>query len=71
MRILAKHTDGYYYKAKILKYYSKYSCYIAWDDNTTKDRIKSIKNIIKIPKKTQKNSGINYLLISSLLLEGT
>ena len=50
MNILAKYKDGYYYKAKIVKIYSKYTCYIKWEDNTSNDRIKSIKDIIVIPK---------------------
>jgi len=71
MNILAKYKDGYYYKAKILKIYSKYTCYIKWEDNTSNDRLKSIKDIIVIPEEKYTNAGIDYILLSSLLLEGT
>ena len=71
MNILAKYKDGYYYKAKIVKIYSKYTCYIKWEDNTSNDRLKSIKDIIVIPEETYINMGIDNILISSLLLEGT
>tara|TARA_B000000477_G_C5910321_1_gene150594 strand:- start:191 stop:409 length:219 start_codon:yes stop_codon:yes gene_type:complete len=70
MNILAKYKDGYYYKAKIVKIYSKYTCYIKWEDNTSNDRLKSIKDIIVIPEETYINMGIDNILISSLLLEG-
>jgi len=70
MNILAKYKDGYYYKAKIVKIYSKYTCYIKWEDNTSNDRIKSIKDIIVIPEETYINMGIDNILLSSLLLEG-
>ena len=71
MNILAKYKDGYYYKAKILKIYSKYTCYIKWEDNTSNDRLKNIKDIIVIPKEKYTNAGIDNILLSSLLLEGT
>jgi hypothetical protein len=71
MNILAKYKDGYYYKAKIVKIYNKYSCYIKWDDNTTIDRLKSFNDIIIIPKNEENKAGIDYILLSSLLLEGT
>ena len=71
MNILAKYKDGYYYKAKIVKIYTKYTCYIKWDDNTSNDRLKSFKDIIIIPKEPYANMGIDNILISSLLLEGT
>lgn len=70
MNILAKYKDGYYYKAKILKIYSKYTCYIKWEDNTSNDRLKNIKDIIVIPKEKYTNAGIDNILLSSLLLEG-
>lgn len=70
MNILAKYKDGYYYKAKIVKIYSKYTCYIKWEDNTSNDRIKSVKDIIVIPEETYINMGIDNILLSSLLLEG-
>tara|TARA_B110000444_G_scaffold194597_1_gene184934 strand:- start:336 stop:554 length:219 start_codon:yes stop_codon:yes gene_type:complete len=70
MNILAKYKDGYYYKAKIVKIYSKYTCYIKWEDNTSNDRHKSIKDIIVIPEETYINMGIDNILLSSLLLEG-
>jgi len=70
MNILAKYKDGYYYKAKIVKIYSKYTCYIKWEDNTSNDRIKSIKDIIVIPEETYINMCIDNILLSSLLLEG-
>lgn len=66
MNILAKYKDGYYYKAKI----GKYTCYIKWEDNTSNDRLKSIKDIIVIPEETYINMGIDNILLSSLLLEG-
>ena len=53
-----------------LKIYSKYTCYIKWEDNTSNDRLKSIKDIIVIPEETYINMGIDNILISSLLLEG-
>ena len=71
MNILARYKDGYYYKAKIVKIYSKYTCYIKWDDNTSIDRLKSTKDIIVIPEEQYDNIGIDNILISSLLLEGT
>lgn len=71
MNILAKYKDGYYYKAKIVKIYTKYTCYIKWDDNTSNDRLKSFKDIIVIPKESYDNIGIDNILLSSLLLEGT
>ena len=71
MNILAKYKDGYYYKAKIVKIYSKYTCYIKWEDNTSNDRLKCIKDIIIIPEKNYANMGIDNILLSSLLLEGT
>jgi len=70
MNILAKYKDGYYYKAKIVKIYSKYTCYIKWEDNTSNDRLKSVKDIIVIPEETYINMGIDNILLSSLLLEG-
>lgn len=70
MNILAKYKDGYYYKAKIVKIYSKYTCYIKWEDNTSNDRLKSIKDIIVIPEEKYANMGIDNILLSSLLLEG-
>ena len=60
MNILAKYKDGYYYKAKIGK----------WEDKTSNDRIKSVKDIIVIPEETYTNTGIDYILLSSLLSEG-
>ena len=71
MNILAKYKDGYYYKAKIVKVYTKYTCYIKWDDNTSNDRLKSTKDILVIPKEPYDNIGIDNILLSSLLLEGT
>ena len=71
MNILAKYKDGYYYKAKIVKVYTKYTCYIKWDDNTSNDRLKSTKDIIVIPEEPYDNIGIDNILLSSLLLEGT
>lgn len=71
MNILAKYKDGYYYKAKIVKIYTKYTCYIKWEDNTGNDRLKSVKDIIVIPEEKYTNVGIDYILLSSLLLEGT
>jgi len=70
MNILAKYKDGYYYKAKIVKIYSKYTCYIKWEDNTSIDRLKSVKDIIVIPEEKYTNAGIDNILLSSLLLEG-
>lgn len=37
----------------------KYNCYIKWEDNTSNDRLKRI------------NIGIDYILLSSFLLEDT
>lgn len=71
MNILAKYKDGYYYKAKIIKIYTKYTCYIKWDDNTSNDRLKSFKDIKIIPEEPYDNIGIDNILLSSLLLEGT
>ena len=71
MNILAKYKDGYYYKAKIVKIYSKYTCYIKWEDNTSNDHLKSVKDIIVIPEEKYTNMGIDYILLSSLLLEDT
>jgi len=71
MNILAKYKDGYYYKAKIVKVYTKYTCYIKWDDNTSNDRLKSTKDIKIIPEEPYDNIGIDNILLSSLLLEGT
>lgn len=70
MNILAKYKDGYYYKAKIVKIYSKYTCYIKWEDKTSNDRLKSVKDIIVIPEEKYTNMGIDNILLSSLLLEG-
>ena len=70
MNILVKYKDGYYYKAKIVKIYSKYTCYIKWEDNTSNDHLKSIKDIIVIPEEKYTNAGIDNILLSSLLLEG-
>ena len=71
MNILAKYKDGYYYKAKIVKIYSKYTCYIKWDDNTSIDRLKSLNDIMIIPNNEENKVGIDYILMASLLLEGT
>ena len=71
MKILAKYKDGYYYKATIIRKYSKYIYYIKWDDKCSNDRLKSKKNIIFFPKNNNKYKWIDYILLSSLLLEGT
>lgn len=46
MKILAKYKDGYYYKATIIRKYSKYLYYIKWDDKTSNDKLKSKKYYI-------------------------
>jgi len=48
----------------------KYTCYIKWEDKTSNDRLKSIKDIIVIPEEKYANMGIDNILLSSLLLEG-
>lgn len=49
----------------------KYNCYIKWEDNTSNDHLKRIKDIIVIPEETYTNMGIDYILLSSFLLEDT
>lgn len=68
--VLCKYQDGFYYKAKIIKKYNN-SYYIKWLDGSVNDRIKYFKNIKRIPKKYKPTAGIEYLLLASLLLEGS
>lgn len=68
--VLCKYLDGFYYKAKIIRKYNN-SYYIKWDDGSKDDRIKYFKNIKKIPSNNDNNAGVEYILLASLLLEGT
>lgn len=70
-KILAKYKDGYWYEAYILNtyYYNKKNptYYLEWLDGTKNDRIKSYHNIKIIPNNKEYNSGIEYILLASLL----
>ena len=60
MKILAKYKDGYYYKATIIRKYSKYLYYIKWDHKTSNDRLK----YYIFSKNNNKYKLIDYILIS-------
>lgn len=68
--ILARYKDGYWYKAKYIKKYRTGNVYIKWCDGSKDDRLKSMRQIKKIPSKNSRYAGIEFILLNSLLLEG-